>query len=294
MASDVIFPTFEDKLAAAIKRNVTDALQEDLNGAEDVSGALLDSNVMAKARIITRQPGIFCGRPWVEETAVQVDSNIEVTWHVADGDPLAPNQTLYELVGVAKSLLCAERTMLNFVQLLSGTATKTRFHADLIKHTSTKLLDTRKTVPGLRDAQKYAVACAGGNNHRMGLYDAYLLKENHIAACGGVRQAITAARNKHPDMKIEIEVETLEQLQEAIDAKADIAMVDNFTVTDTYTAVDMAKGKILLEASGNVDENSITDIAATGVDYISMGALTKQVDPLDLSMRIIETWSTSS
>ena len=273
-------------LAAAVARNVVQALEEDV-GAGDVSAALIDPQTSATARIITRQPGVFCGLPWVQETINQVDAAIELQPQVADGDQVVPDQVLFYMTGPAASMLTAERTLLNFVQLLSGTATKTAHYCALIAGTDATLLDTRKTIPGLRLAQKYAVTCGGGQNHRIGLFDAYLLKENHIAASGSIGAAVQRAREAHPGMPVEVEVENLDQLDEAMNAGADIAMVDNFSLADTVTAVQRASGRIKLEASGGIDENTITEIAATGVDYISIGDLTKSVEPLDLSMRLI-------
>ena len=264
------------------------ALREDLNDGSDVSAGLVPSDETALAQVITRDDGIFCGRLWVEETARQVDQNIQIEWQVDDGDAVKINQVLFRLRGSASSLLTAERTMLNFVQLLSGTATKTANYVAMIAGTGCTLLDTRKTIPGMRIGQKYAVTCGGGENHRMGLYDAYLLKENHIAASGSITQAVQNARQANPEMAVEVEVETLAQLHEAMDAGAEIAMVDNFTLADTYTAVEQAAGRIKLEASGGIDDHSIKTIAATGVDYISMGELTKNVDSLDLSMRFVK------
>lgn len=279
-----------EKLQQAVRRNVSDALEEDV-GSGDVSAALIDSNTEAQARVITRQDGVFCGRAWVDETVRQVaertGGRISVDWRVADGQRVKADDTLFLLQGDAPSLLTAERTMLNFVQLLSGTATRTAAYVALIENAHTQLLDTRKTLPGLRLAQKYAVSCGGGQNHRVGLYDAYLLKENHIAAAGSIGAAVAAARANHPDLTLEVETETLQELQQAIDAGADIAMLDNFSLEDTLTAVAMAAGHLKLEASGGIDETSITDIAATGVDYISVGELTKNIEPLDLSMRFL-------
>ena len=277
-------------LQQAIHRNVSDALAEDV-GSGDVSAALIDPQQAARARVITRQDGVFCGRDWVTETTRQVGertaSEINIHWHVADGQAVHANDLLFELQGPAASLLTAERTMLNFVQLLSGTATKTAHYVALIRHTGTTLLDTRKTLPGLRLAQKYAVTCGGGENHRIGLYDAFLLKENHIAAAGSIHAAVLAARQTHADLPLEVETENLEELREAIAAGADIAMIDNFSLQDCKAAVALAQGKLKLEASGGIDEKSITDIAETGVDYISVGELTKNIDPLDLSMRFV-------
>lgn len=279
-----------DLLEQAVQRNVRDALDEDV-GTGDVSAALIDPTQQAKARVITRENGVFCGRAWVQETARQVGertrSDISIDWQVEDGQAVSAQATLFYLEGPATSLLTAERTMLNFVQLLSGTATKTAHFAGLIRGTKATLLDTRKTLPGLRLAQKYAVTCGGGKNHRVGLFDAYLLKENHIAAAGSITAAVQQARQNHPELTLEVETENLDELQEAIAAGADIAMLDNFTLVDSATAVAMAAGKLKLEASGGIDETSITAIAATGVDYISVGELTKNVDPLDLSMRFV-------
>lgn len=271
-------------LEVAVRQNVAAALAEDL-GPGDVSAALIDPQAQAQAVVITRTDGVFCGVPWVEETIAQVDSSINIHWQVKDGDQLRPGQVLFELNGAAANMLTAERTMLNFVQLLSGTATRTAKYLRLLDGAKTQLLDTRKTIPGLRIAQKYAVACGGGQNHRIGLFDAYLLKENHIAAAGSIGAAVAAAKQRNNGLPVEVEVETLGELQEAIDAAADIAMIDNFSLAETYEACTMAAGKIKLEASGGIDETSITDIGATGVDYISIGDLTKTVTPLDLSMR---------
>ena len=217
----------------------------------------------------------------------QVDAHIQIDWHVNDGDVIDAGQRLFTLTGPAASLLTAERTALNFVQLLSGTATRTAHYAGLLQDHKTTLLDTRKTIPGLRLAQKYAVKCGGGSNHRIGLFDAYLLKENHIAAAGSITAAVAAARANHPDKAVEVEVENLAELDEAIAAGADIAMIDNFSLTDTQTAVARSAGRIKLEASGGINERTLADIAATGVDYISSGELTKTILPMDLSMRFI-------
>ena len=274
-------------LAEVVTENVTRALTEDV-GSGDVSASLIDPKKHAEATVITREDGVFCGRPWVTETATQVNPAIEIQWQVEDGDLVKANQQLFSLAGPAASLLTAERTMLNFVQLLSGTATRTREYVALLADSQCQLLDTRKTIPGMRIAQKYAVACGGGTNHRTGLFDAYLLKENHIAAAGSITEAVLWARQQNADLTLEVEVENLTELEEAIAAGADIAMIDNFTIADSITAVAMAADKIKLEASGGITEASITEIAATGVDYISIGDLTKTVKPLDLSMRFSE------
>lgn len=279
------------ELTAEVARSVRDALAEDV-GTGDVSASLILADQTASAQVITREDGVFCGRAWVDATAHQVDPSIRVEWLVADGEAVRADQALFRLHGPAASLLTAERTMLNFVQLLSGTATQAARYVALIAAAgeaaaSTQLLDTRKTIPGLRAAQKYAVTCGGGQNHRMGLYDAYLLKENHIAAAGSITNAVHNAQQANPGMPVEVEVETLAELDEAIAAGADVAMIDNFTLEETHLAVANARGRIKLEASGGIDETSITDIAATGVDYISVGELTKRIDPLDLSMRFM-------
>jgi len=275
-----------DDLQDAVTANVRAALAEDV-GSGDVSAALIDPAARAQARVITRGAGIFCGKPWVRETARQVSGDVRIDFGVSDGDAITPGQALFSLEGPAHTLLTAERTMLNFVQLLSGTATATRRYVDLIAGTRARILDTRKTIPGLRAAQKYAVRCGGGSNHRMGLYDAYLIKENHIAAAGSIKAAIESARAKHPDLPLEVEVENREQLREVVNGRADIAMLDNFSLADTVEAVAMAKRHLKLEASGGIDESTIRAIAEAGVDYISVGEITKRVQPLDLSMRFV-------
>ena len=271
----------------AAVQNVRAALAEDV-GSGDVSATLIESSTTAVAQVITRDEGVFCGRPWVEATIQAVDAGISLTWHVEDGQKLSCNDLLFTLEGPARYLLTAERTMLNFVQLFSGTATRTAQYVALLGDSNSRLLDTRKTIPGLRIGQKYAVQCGGGVNHRLGLYDAYLLKENHISAAGSITAAVSRARQARPDLDVEVEVESIEELEEAIRAGADIAMLDNFSLAETNYALQTAKGRILLEASGGIDEASITEIAATGVDYISIGDLTKTITPLDLSMRFTE------
>ncbi|MEC8144930.1 MAG: carboxylating nicotinate-nucleotide diphosphorylase [Pseudomonadota bacterium] len=273
-------------LREAVRRNVEQALTEDLADG-DISAGLIDEHTLAFAQVITRESGIFCGAPWVNETLKQLDETMHIKWQVADGDTVLPNQELFQLRGKARSLLSAERTMLNFVQLLSGTATRTARYVGLIADTQSQLLDTRKTVPGLRLAQKYAVKCGGGSNHRTGLYDAFLLKENHILAAGSIGAAVKAAKTSAPNKPVEIEVESLAELQQAMEAGADIALIDNFSVTDSKAAVAMTRGNMVLEASGGITQESIAAIAATGVDYISCGDLTKSVEPMDLSMRFL-------
>jgi len=272
-------------LEEAIRANVRAAIEEDI-GSGDISAALIAQETGARATIITREAGVFCGRAWGDEVCRQVDRSIEVAWQVDDGDRVGREQVLVVLEGPARSLLSAERTLLNFLQFLSGTATATATMVNRIADTNTRLLDTRKTVPGLRIAQKYAVLCGGGHNHRIGLYDAYLIKENHIAAAGSISAAVHRARQLNPGKPVEVEVENRRELAEAITAGADIAMLDNFSLEETSLAVNQAQGVIALEASGGIDENSVTEIATTGVNYVSIGNLTKCVQPMDLSMRL--------
>ena len=279
-------PIDAESLREAVRQNVEQALTED-RADGDISAGLIDEQTLAFAQVITRESGIFCGAPWVDETLKQLDETMHIKWQVADGDKVSPKQELFQLRGKARSLLSAERTMLNFVQLLSGTATRTARYVGLIADTQSQLLDTRKTVPGLRLAQKYAVKCGGGSNHRTGLYDAFLLKENHILAAGSIGAAVKAAKASAPNKPVEIEVESLAELQQAMEAGADIALIDNFSVTDSKAAVAMTRGNMVLEASGGITQESIAAIAATGVDYISCGDLTKSVEPMDLSMRFL-------
>ncbi|MFT5889034.1 MAG: nicotinate-nucleotide pyrophosphorylase (carboxylating) [Zhongshania sp.] len=277
---------FSVALQSDIINTVAFALKEDI-GSGDITAQLIPQAQMAKARIITREAATICGIEWVNEVFRQVDSTVSIKWHVSDGDIVAANATLFELSGSARSLLTGERTALNFLQLLSGTATICQSYADLVAHTQVRLLDTRKTIPGLRTAQKYAVTCGGCHNHRIGLYDAFLIKENHIAACGGIAAAIQAARDIAPLKPVEIEVENLDELSSALKGDADIVMLDNFSLEDMRTAVELTAGKAKLEASGNVDTETLPGTAETGVDYISIGALTKHARAVDLSMRFI-------
>ncbi len=275
-----------ENLKSDLIANVTTALHEDL-GSGDITAGLIPANEQALARVITREAATICGQDWVNEVAQQVDPTIQIDWQVADGDRVAAKQTLFEAQGSARSLLTFERCALNFLQCLSGTATISSHYASMVAHTGVKLLDTRKTIPGLRKAQKYAVSCGGCYNHRVGLYDAFLIKENHIAACGGITQAVQTARLQSPGKPVEVEVETLAELQQAIDAGADTIMLDNFNLDDMRTAVTLAGGKAKLEASGGITEATLVPIAETGVDYISIGALTKDCKSIDLSMRFV-------
>lgn len=273
-----------------IPSSVSVALQEDLGGEthadNDLTAQLLPADKQAHATIITREAGIFCGERWLNEVFIQLGNNkIVVKWQVKDGDILAENQKLCDITGPARLLLTGERTALNFVQTLSGVATEVRRYVNILEGTKTRLLDTRKTLPGLRTALKYAVLCGGGNNHRLGLTDAFLIKENHIIACGSIKAAVEKAQHIDAEVPVEIEVESLEELQQALDAGADIIMLDNFTLSMMRDSVAITRGRALLEVSGNVTEKTLRAYAETGVDYISVGALTKHVRALDLSMR---------
>jgi nicotinate-nucleotide pyrophosphorylase (carboxylating) len=272
-------------LGEAITRNVTEALEEDI-GNGDITAQLVAPDDQGEARITAKEDATLCGVAWVGEVFRQLDPAVRIEWHVADGDRVEPGQTLCRLTGNVRSLLSGERSALNFLQMLSGTATRSRHYADLVEGTAVKLLDTRKTLPGLRLAQKYAVACGGCHSHRMGLYDAYLIKENHIAACGGIAPAIEAARRLAPGKPIEVEVETLDELRQTLEGLPDMIMLDNFSLEDMREAVSRTAGRAKLEASGGVTEATLSDIAATGVDFISLGTLTKDVAAIDLSMRL--------
>lgn len=261
------------------------ALEEDI-GSGDITAGLVSADEKAIATVITREPGVLCGTQFVDAVFDAVDSSLEVAWLKVDGDKLKANDTLFTVSGAARSILTAERAALNFLQMLSGTASYSAKLAALVKGTSARLLDTRKTIPGFRLAQKYAVTCGGCHNHRIGLYDAFLIKENHIAACGGIREAIETARANAPGKPVEIEVESLDELSEALNARADRVMLDNFSLDDMRQAVALNNAQAELEASGNVTESTLRDIAETGVDFISIGALTKVIIPLDLSMRL--------
>jgi len=262
--------------------DVRRALDEDV-GSGDVTAALVPAGV-SSAQLITRDPGILCGTAWFDAVFEQLDSNVKVSWHFKDGERFVTNDVLCELDGSSRSILTGERTALNFLQTLSATASATRLFVDRIAGTSTRILDTRKTIPGLRRAQKYAVACGGGMNHRMGLYDAILIKENHISASGSIASALAQAR-KTGNLPIEVEVENLAQLREALAAGADRVLLDNFAIDDLRTAARETNGRARLEASGGVTIDNVRDIAETGVDFISIGALTKNLRAIDLSLR---------
>ncbi|HFT1681634.1 carboxylating nicotinate-nucleotide diphosphorylase [Providencia stuartii] len=281
-----------ERLNSDIPFIVSHALKEDLGQTvdfkQDITGQLLQPTSQAKARIITREEGVFCGQKWLEEVFSQLGGQVSIVWHVNDGDKVAPNQLLCEMSGPSQVLLTGERTALNFIQTLSSVSTVTAQYVAKIEGTRTKLLDTRKTIPGLRSALKYAVLMGGGFNHRLGLSDAYLIKENHIISAGSVAQAVALARRAHPEVPIEVEVEDLTELLQALKANADIIMLDNFTVTMMKEAVVLTAGKAALEVSGDVTLDTIREFAETGVDFISVGALTKHIRAMDLSMRFIE------
>jgi nicotinate-nucleotide pyrophosphorylase (carboxylating) len=269
-------------------QQVTTALAEDI-GTGDVTAELVPATQQVTGKVITREQAIMCGRAWVVETFRQLDPAVRLTWHANDGDRIAPNQTLFEVAGLARPVLTGERTALNFLQLLSATATAARRYVDAIAGTECAILDTRKTIPGLRTAQKYAVACGGAQNHRIGLFDQVLIKENHIAAAGSLSAAIAAGRRAAGKRKVEVEVETLAEFEEALRAGPDIILLDEFSLADMKIAVALnaAKGRpVKLEASGSVTLETVRSVAQTGVDYISIGGITKHVRAVDLSMRL--------
>jgi nicotinate-nucleotide pyrophosphorylase (carboxylating) len=278
-----------ERISLDIPLDVSHALREDLGGEvdanKDITAQLLPEGHTSHAVVITRENGVFCGKRWVEEVFIQLGGDVEVSWHVEDGQAVTANQPLFELNGPSRILLTGERTALNFVQTLSGVASEVRTYIDLLEGTNTQLLDTRKTLPGLRTALKYAVLCGGGSNHRLGLSDAFLIKENHIISSGSVRQAVEKAFWLHPDVPVEVEVESMDELEQALKAGADIIMLDNFNVEQMRQAVALTAGKARLEVSGNVTKDTLREFAETGVDFISVGALTKHVRALDLSMR---------
>jgi len=277
-----------------IPQQVTQALNEDLNNQSaqegDITAQLIPEQQLATARVISRQAAVICGCEWVEETIKQVDNSLKLEWKVKDGDTVERDQELFIVSGSARSILTAERTCLNFLQALSATATTTNQFVNIVKEmgSTTTILDTRKTIPGLRLAQKYAVTCGGGANHRVGLYDAYLIKENHIQAAGGIKQAVSKAQELNPGKIVEVEVENMDELSQAIDAGANIVMLDNFDVAATMQAMKFADGRVKLEASGNMDLGKFKAYAKLNVDYISIGGLTKHIHAIDLSMRFLE------
>ena len=274
-------------LEKSIPEHVAGAIAEDVGGG-DITAMLIPEERQARARVITRDDAVLCGTAWVDEVFRQIDPDVKVIWQAKDGERVARNQVLFYLEGRARSLLTGERCALNFVQTLSGTATRCQQYADLVSDTPVQLLDTRKTIPGLRLAQKYAVTCGGCFNHRIGLYDAFLIKENHISACGSIEASVRRAHEIAPGKPVEVEVEHLEELNEALQAGADIIMIDNFSLEMMREAVQITAGRAKLEASGGVTDETLRAIALTGVDYISIGALTKDCKAVDLSMRLVE------
>lgn len=271
-----------------LETSVRLALQEDIHDG-DITAELIPAGNIMQARVITRENAVICGVDWVNAVFRQLDPQVTVSWSCADGDHVKADSTLFTLHGPARSLLTGERAALNFLQLLSGIATKCAAYARLVEGTGVTLLDTRKTIPGLRTAQKYAVTCGGCANHRIGLYDAFLIKENHISACGSISAAIARARSNHPGKPVEVEVENFAELNEALAAKADIIMLDNFSRDDIIRAVALRNGSAAkLEASGGISDANLRSIAETGVDYISLGTFTKDIKAIDLSMRIID------
>lgn len=280
------FAPFDKALAEAFEANIRAALAEDI-GSGDWTAMLLLESAVVKARVVVREEAVLCGAPWFEGAMMQVDAGMRIVWHFAEGDRMPANAEVCSIEGPARSLMTAERPALNFLQLMSGVATATRDYVRLIEGTQAAILDTRKTLPGLRLAQKYAVRVGGGKNQRLALYDGILIKENHIAAAGGIRAAMEAARALNAGVSIQIEVETLEELTQALDAGATSVLLDNFTTRMMREAVALTAGRALLEASGGVNRDSVRAIAETGVDRISIGSLTKDVRATDYSLRVV-------
>jgi nicotinate-nucleotide pyrophosphorylase (carboxylating) len=281
--------TIERPSAEYVSETVRTALREDIC-AGDLTAQLIPESQVSQARVITREDAVICGTAWFEEVFRQVDPRVRIAWQIADGDRVSPNTVLCTLEGPARGLLTGERSALNFLQLLSAAATTTRKYVDAVAGTQCRILDTRKTIPGLRLAQKYAVLCGGGTNHRIGLFDAILVKENHIAAAGSIAAAVRAGRALNPNVMLEVEVENFDELHEALDSAVDRILLDNFSTADMRKAVEIARNHknpgIELEASGNMTLETLRSVAETGVDFISVGGLTKHVKAVDLSMRI--------
>ena len=275
-----------DNLPNDIKETIRIALAEDL-GDGDITSELIPASKTIEAIVLSREEAVVCGVDWVNEVFAQIDSNVSIDWSVEEGMLVNAGTELLKLRGNARSILSGERTALNFLQTLSGTASQTRYFIDLLAETSVTLLDTRKTLPGLRSAQKYAVKIGGGTNHRLGLFDAFLIKENHIDACGGIPKAIAAARALHPEKIVEIEVQNLPEFMQAIEAEPDIIMLDNFSIDSMKEAVVLNQGRCKLEASGGIQQDQLVNIAKTGVNYISIGGLTKNCQAIDLTMLVL-------
>jgi nicotinate-nucleotide pyrophosphorylase (carboxylating) len=276
--------TFLQVPQSIIEENVFNALKEDIQDG-DITAELIPQENISLATVISREDGVFCGLDWFEETYRQLDEDILIDWCVDDGEKISRDQVICTISGSSQKIVTGERTALNFLQTLSATATLSARYAGAVSDTSSKVLDTRKTLPGLRMAQKYAVSCGGCENHRLGLFDAFLIKENHINACDGIQNAVSEARFYNPELKVEIEVENMEELQTAIDAGADRVLLDNFDIQSMKQAVELCRGKITSEASGNITLDNINEVAKTGVDFISVGSLTKDIKAIDLSMR---------
>jgi nicotinate-nucleotide pyrophosphorylase (carboxylating) len=272
--------------AADIPQSVARALQEDI-GHGDITALLIPAEKNAHAVVICRDQAVICGRPWVDEVFRQLDPNTSIEWHIEEGDEVSPNQRLFTLSGNARVLLTGERAALNFLQTLSATATLARQYAALAINSDVRILDTRKTIPGLRLAQKYAVTVGGCDNHRLGLYDAFLIKENHIAACGGIAKAVAQARTIAADKLVEVEVESLDELYQALAAKADVVMLDNFSPEDIAQLSKLDFGDTKIEVSGNITKETVQQYISSAVNYISSGSLTKHIRAVDLSMRLI-------
>ena len=279
------FPSRPNQLPEDMTETVRRALSEDL-GSGDITAALIPEHKHAQGYIVSKDTGYICGIPWAQEAFRQLDDTACLNWHVQEGDRIEPGQKLCDLRGHARALMSGERTALNFLQTLSATATQTTNYTKLIQHTAATLLDTRKTLPGLRTAQKYAVTVGGGRNHRMGLFDAYLIKENHIVSCGSIAASIAKARAVSPGKTVQIEVQNLDEMEAALAAHADIVMLDNFSIDQLKQAVAQNQNRAKLEASGGIEDGQLVRIAETGVDYISVGALTKHCRALDLSLLI--------
>lgn len=282
------FAAFGEPLEAALVRNVRDALAEDI-GAGDLTGLLVPADEMAHARIIVREVAVLCGVKWFEASMRNIDASVRVQWHYREGDRMAPDSPVCDIYGPARALLTGERTSMNFLQLLSGVATAVRRYADVVEGTKARVLDTRKTMPGLRLAQKFAVLVGGGTNQRLALYDGILIKENHIAAAGGIRQVLANADRLADGASVQIEVESLEELETALECGAKSILLDNFSLEMMREAARVTDGRAVLEASGGINLETVRAIAETGVDRISIGALTKDVRATDFSMRILET-----
>ncbi len=273
--------------AADIPATVARALQEDI-GTGDITAMLIPADKQARAAVISRETAVICGRAWVDEVFRQLDPATQIEWHINEGDLVSPEQRLFTLEGNARILLTGERAALNFLQTLSATATLAREYADLAAGSDVKILDTRKTIPGLRLAQKYAVTVGGCHNHRIGLYDAFLIKENHIAACGGIAEAVAQARTIAADKLVEVEVESVDELHQALGAKADVVMLDNFSPADIATLAAIDFGDTRIEVSGNITEETVRQYISSAVNYVSSGSLTKHIRAVDLSMRLID------